>query len=146
MIALLLALAFAEEPADTTARATLPPVPVEPERPPDEPGDCPVMQKAPAGAQRDCAAVSVPPSYLAHLQATRVHADALRFRLAVIESTHEVERDAWQHHIAFRDAEIARLREPVPFLQKPGTQVLGGTLVGVAITAAAGWALGQAAQ
>ncbi len=146
MIALLLAVALAADPADTVAPDTVDPVHAPPERPADQDGDCPDKRGAPAGSSRDCAAVSVPPSYLAHLEATRVYSGRLRLHLVAEEAVCAADARSAADAIAWRDAEIARLQEPTPFLQQPGTQVALGVLGGAALTVAAGWALGQAAQ
>ena len=146
MIALLLAVALAADPAEPAASDDTDRVPAAPERPADQDGDCRAKRGAPAGSARDCAAVSVPPSYLAHLESTRVYSERLRLHLVGAAAVCAAGARSAADSIAWRDAEIARLQVPTPFLQRSGTHVGLGVLGGAALTVAAGWALGQAAQ
>lgn len=103
------------------------------------------MAAAPAGAARDCAAVSVPPEYLAYLEATRVHAERLELHLTAARSAAAMDAAHAADALAWRDDVIADLRTPVPVLQRPGVQVALGVSAGMALTVGAGWALGQVA-
>lgn len=132
----LLALALASEPIETPAR---------PERPADQEGDCSHKAGAPAESSRTCAAVSVPPSDLAYLETMHVYAGQLELHLVGALAVHAADAGACADAVAWRDAEIARLQAPTPFLQRPGTQVALGVIGGAALTVSAGWALGQVA-
>lgn len=143
LLPLLLALsAAAETPAADTTLPTLPPAP---ERSPDHDGDCTAKAAAPAGVPRDCDAVSVPPSYLAHLESTRVYAGQLRLHLTAAQSVAAADARSCADGIEWRDQVISDLREPRPFLQRPGVQAGLGIAGGVLLTVSAAWALGQVA-
>lgn len=120
-------------------------LPAPPERPADYPGDCLTKAGAPAGASRDCDAISVPPSYLAHLEAQRVYAQQLRLHLVAADAVHNADAAACAEAVAWRDTVIADLQQPVPVLQRPGVQVGLGVVGGAVLTVGAGWALGQVA-
>lgn len=123
--------------------AALPPLPDAPVRPPDQEGDCPVMAGAFAGSSRDCHAVSLPPSYLAHLEEIRVYSDQVRMHLVATRAVYASDLRNAEDAIAWRDAEIAYLRKPKPFFQQPAVHVTLGVLGGVGLCVAAGYAMGQ---
>lgn len=117
------------------------PRPTAPVRAPDQPGDCAAKVGAPAGAVRDCAAVSVPPSYLAFLEEQREYAGQLDLRLTATEVVAAVEAKNAASQIEWRDDELQaslELRQPRPVLEVVAYMVLGGTFV-----VAGGFALGQ---
>lgn len=139
---LLLLLLCAPVLADPLASTT--PIPAAPVRPPDHAGDCTAKAAAPAGAPpRSCDAISVPPSYLAHLEATRVYADQLQLHLVAAQAVADADSRSCADALAWRDQVIADQRRPVPLLQRPGVQVGVGVVGGALLTVGAGWALGQ---
>ena len=118
-------------------------IPTAPVRAPDHAGDCTAKAAAPAGASRDCDAISVPPSYLAYLEAERVHAQQLRLHLVAGQAEAAADARGCTDALDWRDQVITDLREPQPVLQRQGVQVGIGVVGGALLTVGAGWALGQ---
>lgn len=118
-------------------------IPAAPVRQPDHAGDCTAKAAAPAGATRDCDAISTPPSYLAYLEAERVYSQQLRLHLVATQAEAAADARSCTEALDWRDQVIADQRQPVPVLQRPGVQVGLGVVGGAALTVGAGWALGQ---
>lgn len=112
-------------------------LPEPPVRAPDLEGDCTHKAPAPAGVERDCAAVSVPPAYLGYLEETRVYADQLRLHLVAQRAIADADARAATDAIAWRDAQL-EARQPNGTLE-----VLGYVGIGVVMTLGAAWALGE---
>jgi len=146
---LLCAVTLAADPAPRAETAppadTMPPLPAAPVRPPDRAGDCTAKAAAPAGAARDCDAISVPPAYLAYLEEGRVYGDQLHLHLVASRAVAAADARSCDDALTWRDQVIADAKTPRPVLQRPGVQVGVGVGVGTLLTIGAGWALGQVA-
>jgi hypothetical protein len=141
---LLLGAALADDELEAAAEATT--IPPAPQREGDHPHDCTAKASAPAGTSRDCDAISVPPAYLAYLEATRVYAEQLQLHLVACQASAATDAQHCDDALAWRDTLITDLQQPVPLLERPGVQVGLGVVGGALLTVGAGWALGQAAQ
>lgn len=122
----------------------LPPIPEPPVRAADHVGDCTSKAPAVAGSQRDCRAVSTPPSYLAYLEEQREYSAQLRVHLVAVRAVAAVDATAAASQIDWRDQQLERefaRREPRPVLE-----IVGYVALGSAMTLGAGWALGQITQ
>lgn len=104
-----------------------------PVRQPDRPGDCVAKAGALAGTSRDCDAVSVPPEYLAYLEATRVYAEQLELHLVACRTTAATDARHCDDALAWRDQLLEQQQHTPPH---PAALLLGAGLAGAGLALA----------
>lgn len=83
-----------------------------------------------------CSFIAVPLSDYADLLALSAWADHVATR-------YEIDTGELQYQVDWYRSEIARLNEPVPYLQRPSTHYATGLASGAAILLASAWAFSQ---
>ena len=128
------------------APATAADIPDRPEPAPRVAGECPAAFDVEDGDTVGCRGGVLPRSMATDYLNASTHLDRIEgeYRITSARYAHEIEVLQWQADSIAE--ELTRCQTPLPFWTRPGVQVAAGTLSGVVLTVASGWALSLVAQ
>ena len=116
-------------------------LPEKPERPDSVQGECLDAREITAGKTRDCLSISMPVSDVAWYLTVETDWQKIRDLYRIDVAACEFETQSAQMRAEWANSQLQLALEPVPFLERPGTQVAFGVVAGVVVTMASASAL-----
>ena len=121
-------------------------LPAKPQRPPSVQGECLDAVELQPGIGRPCLSVSLPGSDVAWYLSVETDWQKIRDLYRIDVAACEFETEHAEMRAEWANSQLQLAMQPVPILERPGTQVAIGVVAGVLVTMAAAGALQKVAE